>query len=160
LQGVGEFEYVNQQTWWPGTVIKKSDWSSGEDEGVGFTEDATRHLETLRSRGVITQAVKTAKPELLLSRLLRIFTKPGDLVLEVFGESGDLAAVATKLNRRWVLLAGGTDQEREILRTCAFPRIKGVMSGCDAVGEASSEGDDGEGDDDAPRVTKRKQICI
>ncbi|HEV3192983.1 MAG TPA: putative Ig domain-containing protein, partial [Polyangiaceae bacterium] len=101
-----DIEWVNQQTWWPGSIVKKSDWSTGEDEGVGFTEGATKHLEQMRQRGLIEEAVKTTKPESLLGRFVRIFTRPGDVVLEVFGEAADLAAVALKLDRRFIFLAG------------------------------------------------------
>ncbi len=138
----GELEYANQQTWWPGSVVKKSDHSTGEDEGVGFTENATKHLESLRHRGVISQSVKTAKPELLLARLLQIFSRPDDLVMELFGESADASTVAVKLGRRFVLLAGHTDQERELFEACALPRLKGVVNGCDAAERPDAENDD------------------
>ncbi len=45
---------------------------------------------------------QTQKPELLLNRLLDMSTKNGDLVLDCFSGSGTTAAVAEKLNRRWI----------------------------------------------------------
>lgn len=156
-----DIEWVNQQTWWPGSVVKKSDWSTGEDEGVGFTADATKHLQRLLQRGLIEEAVKTAKPELLLGRLVRIFTRPGDVVIEMFGESADLAAVATKLDRRFILLAGNIESELRLLSRCALPRLRAVILGTDIDndhGNGRAEGDNGEaegsGDNDS-RKTRR-----
>ncbi|MEH7302257.1 site-specific DNA-methyltransferase [Neobacillus drentensis] len=44
----------------------------------------------------------TEKPEILLERIIKTATKEGDLVLDFFGGSGTTAAVAEKLNRRWI----------------------------------------------------------
>jgi DNA modification methylase len=56
----------------------------------------------------INQAAKerlnypTQKPEALLDRILRASSNQGDLVLDCFAGSGTTAAVAEKLNRRWI----------------------------------------------------------
>lgn len=42
------------------------------------------------------------KPEALIKRILEIFTKPGELVLDSFLGSGTTAAVAHKMNRKWI----------------------------------------------------------
>jgi adenine-specific DNA-methyltransferase len=44
----------------------------------------------------------TQKPEALLDRIVRASSKEGDLVLDCFIGSGTTAAVAEKLNRRWI----------------------------------------------------------
>lgn len=44
----------------------------------------------------------TQKPEGLLSRVIRIASNPGDIVLDAFGGSGTTCAVAEKLGRRWI----------------------------------------------------------
>lgn len=44
----------------------------------------------------------TQKPELLLKRIIMSSTKEDDIVLDFFGGSGTTAAVAEKLNRRWI----------------------------------------------------------
>lgn len=44
----------------------------------------------------------TQKPEKLLSILLKAASKPGDIVMDFFGGSGTVAAVAEKLNRKWI----------------------------------------------------------
>lgn len=45
---------------------------------------------------------ETQKPEQLLERVLKIGSNEGDLVLDCFCGSGTTAAVAEKLNRRWI----------------------------------------------------------
>ena len=45
----------------------------------------------------------TQKPEHLLSRVISSGTNPGDLVFDCFAGSGSTAAVAEKLNRRWIV---------------------------------------------------------
>jgi len=45
---------------------------------------------------------RTEKSEELLERLLTAFSKPGDLVLDVFAGSGTTARVAQLLGRRWI----------------------------------------------------------
>lgn len=44
----------------------------------------------------------TEKPEKLLERIIKASTNEDDLVLDFFGGSGTTAAVAEKLNRRWI----------------------------------------------------------
>jgi len=44
----------------------------------------------------------TEKPEGLLKLLIKAATKEGDIVLDFFGGSGTTAAVAEKLNRKWI----------------------------------------------------------
>lgn len=44
----------------------------------------------------------TQKPEALLERIIKLSSNEGDLVLDCFCGSGTTAAVAEKLNRRWI----------------------------------------------------------
>jgi adenine-specific DNA-methyltransferase len=44
----------------------------------------------------------TQKPEALLERIIQASSKEGDLILDCFCGSGTTAAVAEKLNRRWI----------------------------------------------------------
>ena len=44
----------------------------------------------------------TQKPEALLERIIKSSSKPGDLILDIFGGSGTTAAVAEKTGRRWI----------------------------------------------------------
>lgn len=45
----------------------------------------------------------TQKPEKLLERIIQASSKEGDLVADFFGGSGTTAAVAERLNRRWIV---------------------------------------------------------
>jgi len=45
----------------------------------------------------------TQKPEKLIGRIIEVSTNPGDIVLDCFAGSGTTAAVAEKLNRRWIV---------------------------------------------------------
>lgn len=69
------------------------------------------------------------KPEALIFRILSLFTKPGDLVLDSFLGSGTTAAVAHKMGRRWI----GVELGDHAYSHCA-PRLKNVISGQDPTG--------------------------
>jgi hypothetical protein len=124
---VGETVVKNQMTWWPGRERSGSSTTAF----AGYTEDATKHLKKLAELNLISKVVNTAKPEQLIARLIEIFTNPNDVVLEVFGEAADLAAVAIKTGRRFIYLAGESDRQRDLLENCALPRLRAVVNGQD-----------------------------
>ena len=64
------------------------------------------------------------KPEGLISKILELTTKEGDLVLDSFLGSGTTAAVALKMGRRWIGVELG-----EHAKTHCFPRLKQVVDG-------------------------------
>ncbi len=66
----------------------------------------------------------TPKPERLLTRILEIGSKPGDLVLDSFLGSGTTAAVAHKLGRRYIGIELG-----EHAVTHCVPRLRKVVDG-------------------------------
>jgi adenine-specific DNA-methyltransferase len=49
------------------------------------------------------------KPERLYEIVVEAHTKPGDLVIDMFGGSGTCAVVCERLGRRWVVV----EQDRE-----------------------------------------------
>ena len=69
------------------------------------------------------------KPEALLFRILSLFTKPGDLVLDSFLGSGTTSAVAHKMGRRWI----GVELGEHAFTHCTT-RLKNVISGSDKSG--------------------------
>ena len=75
----------------------------------------------------------TPKPEPLMSRIIEIATKPGDLVLDSFAGSGTTGAVAHKMNRRWIMVELG-----EHCHTHILPRLKKVVDGDDPGGITKS----------------------
>jgi adenine-specific DNA-methyltransferase len=84
----------------PGAVPRYKrylDEMSGVAIGDVFTDiDATNSQATERV------GYPTQKPEALLQRILKSSSREGDLVLDCFCGSGTTAAVAEKLNRRWI----------------------------------------------------------
>jgi adenine-specific DNA-methyltransferase len=69
------------------------------------------------------------KPEMLLKRIIELSTKTNDLVLDFFGGSGTTAAVAQKMNRRWILVELNDQAEN-----LALQRMKRVIKGEDQTG--------------------------
>lgn len=75
------------------------------------------------------------KPERLISRILNLFTSPGDLVLDSFLGSGTTAAVAHKMGRRYI----GIELGDHAYSHCV-PRLQKVIDGTDKGGITSSVG--------------------
>ncbi len=69
------------------------------------------------------------KPEALIFRVLSLFTKRGDLVLDSFLGSGTTAAVAHKMGRRWI----GVELGNHAFSHCA-PRLRNIVEGTDLTG--------------------------
>ena len=65
----------------------------------GSLKSAKDELEEL---GFPREGFPTPKPEKLIQEILRMFTNEGDLVLDSFLGSGTTAAVAMKMNRKWI----------------------------------------------------------
>ncbi len=115
----GGLAYTNVTSWW-----------SGED--AGWTQDATKQLNDLAAREidglpgeyVIKRTNPTSKPKTLLGRLLDIFTKQGDLVLELFARSGDLMATAIEKERGSIGLFGSSVDDESFENDCAAPRLE------------------------------------
>lgn len=72
---------------------------------------------------------KGKKPEFLIKRILDLCSSPNDLILDSFAGSGTTAAVAHKMNRRWITIELG-DQAF----THVQPRLKQVVTGIDQDG--------------------------
>jgi adenine-specific DNA-methyltransferase len=83
----------------------------------------------------------TPKPERLLARILHIASEPGDIVLDCFLGSGTTAAVAQKMERRWV----GVEYSAETIETYALSRLTKVVGGTDDGGVTEQAGWEGGG---------------
>jgi adenine-specific DNA-methyltransferase len=73
------------------------------------------------------------KPEGLLQNILEAATEKGDIILDSFLGSGTSAAVATKMNRKWIGIELG-----EHATTHCLPRLQKVISGEDKGGVSES----------------------
>ncbi|MGR6532023.1 site-specific DNA-methyltransferase [Brevundimonas sp. RM1] len=71
----------------------------------------------------------TPKPEKLLSRVIQIATKPGDIVLDSFAGSGTTGVAAHKMGRRWIMVELGDHCTTHIV-----PRLQKVVDGTDHGG--------------------------
>ncbi|MBV5343060.1 site-specific DNA-methyltransferase, partial [bacterium] len=69
------------------------------------------------------------KPEKIVFRFLKMFTKEGDFVLDSFLGSGTTAAVAQKMKRKWIGIELG-----EHANTHCVPRLKNIIKGLDPSG--------------------------
>lgn len=73
------------------------------------------------------------KPEALIERIFTLGTKEGDYVLDSFLGSGTTAAVAHKMNRKWI----GIELGNQCYTHC-LPRIQKVIDGTDQGGISKS----------------------
>jgi len=72
---------------------------------------------------------RSKKPESLIRRILDLTTNENDLVLDSFLGSGTAAAVAHKMNRRYIGIELG-----EHAKTLVSPRLKKIIDGKDSSG--------------------------
>ncbi|MDZ7584002.1 site-specific DNA-methyltransferase [Thiobacillus sp. 0-1251] len=118
-----EVEGITPWTWWP-------------HEEVGHTDEAKKEIQSIL--GTQT-AFDTPKPVRLIERVLRIATKPDDLVLDFFAGSGTTAHAVMKLNaeddgkRRFILVssteATSSEPDKNICRDVCAERLRRVIQG-------------------------------
>jgi adenine-specific DNA-methyltransferase len=118
-----EVEGVIPWTWWP-------------HEEVGHTDEARKEIQSIF--GTQT-AFDTPKPVRLIERILRIATKPSDIVLDFFAGSGTTAHAVMKLNaedggkRRFILVSSTEATEGEpdknLCRDVCAERVRRVIQG-------------------------------
>jgi adenine-specific DNA-methyltransferase len=102
----------------PPGVTPETLWDA---DAVGTTRGAKRQLLEMFPNETLFD---TPKPEALIKRVLEIATDPGDLVLDAYLGSGTTAAVAHKLNRRYI----GIEIGDHALTHCA-QRLQYVVDG-------------------------------
>ncbi|MGH4051268.1 MAG: site-specific DNA-methyltransferase [Clostridium sp.] len=102
--------------------VSKTIWSRTE---VGDNQEARKDIIPFNSENVFA----TPKPERLLERILTLGTNEGDLVLDSFLGSGTTAAVAHKMNRKYIGIELG-----EHCYTHCIPRLEKVIDGTDQGG--------------------------
>ncbi|KHD11569.1 DNA methyltransferase [Candidatus Thiomargarita nelsonii] len=69
----------------------------------GRTVDDVWNIRALTTSSIERLGYDTQKPEALLERIIKASSNEGDLVFDCFAGSGTTAAVAEKLNRRWIV---------------------------------------------------------
>jgi adenine-specific DNA-methyltransferase len=108
IRYLSEVPGVAPWTWWP------------SDE-VGHTDESKKEANILFGGDI---SFGTPKPERLIQRILHIASNPGDLVLDSFLGSGTTAAVAHKMNRRYIGIEMG-----DHAKTHCLPRLQKVVEG-------------------------------
>jgi adenine-specific DNA-methyltransferase len=93
-------------------------------EETGHNRQAKYELKKLFPDVPTSELFSTPKPEKLLSKILTIATNPNDLILDSFLGSGTTAAVAHKMNRRYIGIEMG-----EHAKTHCIPRLEKVIAG-------------------------------
>lgn len=111
-------EGINAQTVWT--------WQE-----VGHTQDGKKEQLAI----LPSDPFPTPKPEKLLSRIVELATRPGDLILDSFAGSGTTGAVAHKMGRRWIMVELGDHAVTHIV-----PRLKKVIDGKDPGGVTEATG--------------------
>jgi len=114
----------------PAGLVPITIWRHGE---VGTT--GTAKAETLQLLPGIPPFA-TPKPEGLLARIVHIASSPGEIVLDCFAGSATSAAVAHKLDRRWIAI----ERDPAIVQSYGLPRVTKVVEGSDPGGITESAG--------------------
>lgn len=108
-------------------TVSKTIWSHEE---VGHNQDAKKEVMQFNRDDIFA----TPKPERLIERIMSLGTSEGDWVLDSFLGSGTTAAVAHKMNRKWIGIELG-----EHCHTHCIPRLKQVCDGTDQGGISKSQ---------------------
>jgi len=87
---------------------------------IDTTTNATQQLENIFQKGFF----KNPKPEQLIQRIVQLSTQETDLVLDFFSGSGTTAAVAMKMNRRFIAV-----EQMDYIETITVARIQKVIEG-------------------------------
>jgi Adenine specific DNA methylase Mod len=103
-------------------LAPSSIWSDIED--TGHNRQAKYELIKLFPGIPTSELFKTPKPEKLIKKILQISTDERDIVLDSFLGSGTTAAVAHKMNRRWIGVELG-----EHAKSLCYPRLMKVVDG-------------------------------
>jgi len=93
-------------------------------EVTGHNRQAKYELKNLFPDAKVTDLFSTPKPERLLKHILELSTNENDLVLDSFLGSGTTAAVAHKMNRRYIGIETGDHAV-----THCVPRLQKVIEG-------------------------------
>jgi site-specific DNA-methyltransferase (adenine-specific)/adenine-specific DNA-methyltransferase len=91
---------------WPKKGVPRLKRYLDEFEGVPL-QDVWNDLRVIHNRSKERVDYPTQKPEILLERIIKSATNPGDLVMDVFAGSGTTCAVSEKLGRRWIAMDCG-----------------------------------------------------
>jgi adenine-specific DNA-methyltransferase len=98
--------------------------------------DLWTDINVINSQAAERTGFPTQKPEALVQRILDMGSDPGDIVLDCFAGSGTTAAVAHKMERRWITI----EREQHTVESYLRPRLERVVSGDDPGGITETVG--------------------
>lgn len=104
---------------------------------VGHNQDAKKEVKVFNLKDVFA----TPKPEKLIQRIITLASNEGDIILDSFLGSGTTAAVAHKMNRKWIGIELG-----DHCYTHCITRLQKVIDGTDQGGiskDVNWQGGDG-----------------
>ena len=117
-------------------LVPQTLWTYSE---VGHTQDAKKEIQEVMQFDDSASVFSTPKPVRLIERILRIATKPDDLILDFFAGSGTTAHAVMKLNaedggnRRFILVsnteATNDAPDKNLCRDVCAERVRRVMRG-------------------------------
>ena len=117
-------------------VVPQTLWTY---DAVGHTQDAKKQLNEILPKERNDDVFSTPKPLQLIDRILRLATKPGDLVLDFFAGSGTLAQATLQINkedggeRRFILVssteATQDEPDKNLCRDVCAARVRRAAEG-------------------------------
>ena len=117
-------------------VVPQTLWKYDE---VGHTQDAKKEIHEILQFEKSEDVFSTPKPVALLERIMRIATKPGDIVLDFFAGSGTTAQAVLNLNKedggdRRFILVSSTEAtldlpDKNLCRDVCAERVRRVIAG-------------------------------
>lgn len=87
---------------WPKEGVPRLKRYLDEFEGVPL-QDVWHDLRVIHNQSSERTGYPTQKPEIVMERIIKASSNPGDLLLDCFAGSGTTASVAQKLGRRWII---------------------------------------------------------
>lgn len=129
-KGIRRRTYLKDHRGLPSTSL----WVDLEE--TGHNRQAKAELKRLFPGVPTSDLFATPKPERLLRRILRVATKPGDLVIDPFAGSGTTAAICHKMGRRWVTI----ERQADTIKRFVIPRLAAVVGGTDPGGITKDAG--------------------
>lgn len=91
----------------------------------GHTQDATQHCKALKAAGITDGDINMmAKPQKLLGHLISLFAPcNNDIVMSIGDSNAVFASVATKLNRKFIHIVGGSADDKATWVNTASKRL-------------------------------------
>jgi len=115
---------AQRKKFWNESDHKLVPWTWWGYEEAGDNREANREAKELAMLTEVENNFSTPKPEKLIKIILEIATQENELVLDSFLGSGTTAAVAHKMNRRYIGIEMG-----EHAKTHCATRLKQVING-------------------------------